>query len=59
MKKQEILRHSLEKNRQKLYDLQKKYGFDDARVLKQSMILDELINQYNRTFYADIKKPTA
>ncbi|MGM1019366.1 MAG: Spo0E family sporulation regulatory protein-aspartic acid phosphatase [Bacillota bacterium] len=59
MKKQEILRYRLEKNRQKLYDLQKEYGLDDARVLKQSMLLDELINQYNRTFYTNVKKPTA
>ncbi|MGG1616432.1 aspartyl-phosphate phosphatase Spo0E family protein [Paenibacillus sp. NRS-1782] len=59
MKKQEILRYRLEKNRQKLYDLQKEHGLDDARVLKQSMLLDELINQYNRTFYTHINKPTA
>ncbi|MGW8957590.1 aspartyl-phosphate phosphatase Spo0E family protein [Paenibacillus sp. NPDC055715] len=58
MKKQEVLRNRLEKNRQKLYDLQKKYGFDDACVLRQSMLLDELINQYNRTFYVHAKKQT-
>jgi hypothetical protein len=59
MKKQESLRQRLEKARQKLYDLQTKYGLGHARVLKQSMVLDELINQYNRTFYARVKKPTA
>jgi hypothetical protein len=59
MKKQEALRQRLEKAREKFYDLQKKHGFGDARVLRQSMLLDELINQYNRTFYAHAKKPTA
>lgn len=59
MKKQEFLHYRLEKNRQKLYNLQEKYGFDNTRVLKQSMILDGLINQYNRCFYANIKKSTA
>ncbi|MGG1619546.1 Spo0E family sporulation regulatory protein-aspartic acid phosphatase [Paenibacillus sp. NRS-1782] len=28
----------------------KQYGFGHACVLEQSMLLDELINQYNRMF---------
>ncbi|AET58981.1 hypothetical protein HPL003_11110 [Paenibacillus terrae HPL-003] len=51
MIRDDILRQRLEKARQKLYDSQAKYGFDHASVLRQSMILDELINQYNRHFY--------
>lgn len=59
MKKKVALRKRIESARQKLYDLALQYGFGHKRVLKQSMVLDELINQYNRNFYAHIKKPPA
>ncbi|WP_342416567.1 aspartyl-phosphate phosphatase Spo0E family protein [Paenibacillus sp. FSL R10-2782] len=59
MIRDDILRQRLEEDRQKLYDLQAKYGFAHASVLKQSMILDELINQYNRHFYVREKNPIA
>ncbi|MDQ0496678.1 MULTISPECIES: aspartyl-phosphate phosphatase Spo0E family protein [Paenibacillus] len=55
----DILRQKLEKARQKLYVLQAKHGFGHASVLRQSAILDNLINQYNRHFYIKEKKPTA
>jgi hypothetical protein len=42
-----IMQH-IEKERQKLHDLQAKFGMLDERVLLQSMLLDELINQYYR-----------
>ncbi|MDY7991289.1 aspartyl-phosphate phosphatase Spo0E family protein [Paenibacillus polymyxa] len=57
MIKDDILRQKLEKARQKMYALQARYGFNHASVLKQSMILDELINQYNHHFYVREKNP--
>lgn len=59
MKKQEALGRRIDRDRQTLYDLAKLYGFNHDRVLKQSRMLDELINQYNRTVYKHTKKPTA
>ncbi|MCP3808690.1 aspartyl-phosphate phosphatase Spo0E family protein [Paenibacillus sp. Lou8.1] len=40
----------VENARQHLHDLYEEYGFGHACVLEQSMLLDELINQYNRMF---------
>ncbi|WP_149096130.1 aspartyl-phosphate phosphatase Spo0E family protein [Paenibacillus terrae] len=40
----------MEHARQHLHDLYEEYGFGHACVLEQSMLLDELINQYNRMF---------
>lgn len=54
-----ILQQRLEKNRQRLYDLQAKYGLGHMYVLRQSIVLDELTNQYNRIYYAKLKKPIA
>ncbi len=59
MGSEETLQQRLEKNRQRLYDLQAKYGLEHIYVLRQSMVLDELINQYNRIYYAKLKKPIA
>nr|WP_025684650.1 aspartyl-phosphate phosphatase Spo0E family protein [Paenibacillus maysiensis] len=59
MESEETLQQRLEKNRQWLYDLQAKYGLGHMDVLRQSMVLDELINQYNRVYYAKLKKPIA
>lgn len=44
------LNQQLESARQRLQDLYEQYGFGHACVLEQSMLLDELINQYNRMF---------
>ncbi|MDY8049640.1 aspartyl-phosphate phosphatase Spo0E family protein [Paenibacillus polymyxa] len=46
----ESLTKQMEGARQRLHDLYKQYGFGHACVLEQSMILDELINQYNRMY---------
>ncbi|MDN4106438.1 aspartyl-phosphate phosphatase Spo0E family protein [Paenibacillus polymyxa] len=47
----ESLTKQMESARQRLHDLYKQYGgFGHACVLEQSMILDELINQYNRMY---------
>ncbi|MGW8959690.1 Spo0E family sporulation regulatory protein-aspartic acid phosphatase [Paenibacillus sp. NPDC055715] len=46
----------MENARQQLHDLFGQYGLGHACVLEQSMLLDELINQYNRIFRP--KKPT-
>ncbi|AET58050.1 hypothetical protein HPL003_06435 [Paenibacillus terrae HPL-003] len=59
MGSEKALQQRLEKNRQRLYDLQAKYGLDHMYVLRQSMVLDELINQYNRMYYTKLKKPIA
>ncbi|AOK91561.1 MULTISPECIES: aspartyl-phosphate phosphatase Spo0E family protein [Paenibacillus] len=59
MIRDDILCQQLEKARQKLYILQAKYGFNHASVLRQSVIMDNLINQYNHLFYIKEKKPTA
>ncbi|WP_431086075.1 Spo0E family sporulation regulatory protein-aspartic acid phosphatase [Paenibacillus sp. 8b26] len=44
------LNQQLESARQRLHDLYKQHGFGHACVLEQAMILDELINQYNRIY---------
>ncbi|MGG1652101.1 aspartyl-phosphate phosphatase Spo0E family protein [Paenibacillus sp. NRS-1780] len=49
---------AVEVARQQLYDLQNKHGFGHASVLKQSMVLGELINQYQYTYYRRKKNPT-
>jgi hypothetical protein len=59
MGSEKTLQQRLEKNRQQLYDLQAKYGLGHMYVLRQSMVLDELINQYNRMYYTKLKKPIA
>lgn len=50
MSTDETLNQQLEAARQRLHDLYKQYGFVHACVLEQSMLLDELINEYNRKF---------
>lgn len=42
------LMQQMEHARQRMHDLYAEYGFGHACVLEQSMLLDELINQYNR-----------
>ncbi|KJD47397.1 aspartyl-phosphate phosphatase Spo0E family protein [Paenibacillus terrae] len=59
MGNEETLQQRLENNRQRLYDLQAKYGLGHMDVLRQSMVLDELINQYHRMYYTKLKKPIA
>ncbi|QNR70524.1 aspartyl-phosphate phosphatase Spo0E family protein (plasmid) [Paenibacillus peoriae] len=45
------LNEQMECARQRLHDLYEQYGgFGHACVLEQSMILDELINQYNHMY---------
>ncbi|KJD44864.1 aspartyl-phosphate phosphatase Spo0E family protein [Paenibacillus terrae] len=50
MNTDETLQQQMENARQQLHDLFEQYGFGHACVLEQSMLLDELINQYNRMF---------
>lgn len=40
----------MEHARQHMHDLYAEYGLGHACVLEQSMLLDELINQFNRMF---------
>lgn len=52
-----LMQLRIEGARNRLYDLAGKYGdFQHPAVIKQSMVLDELINQYNRAG-KQIKKP--
>ncbi|WP_179030963.1 aspartyl-phosphate phosphatase Spo0E family protein [Paenibacillus kribbensis] len=44
------LNQQIESARQRLHDLYKQYGFGHACVLEQAMLLNELINQYNRMY---------
>ncbi|ADO55098.1 MULTISPECIES: aspartyl-phosphate phosphatase Spo0E family protein [Paenibacillus] len=44
------LTQQIEHARQHLLDLYAEYGLGHACVLEQSMLLDELINQFNRMF---------
>ncbi|MCC3378401.1 Spo0E family sporulation regulatory protein-aspartic acid phosphatase [Paenibacillus farraposensis] len=46
----ESLTKQMESARQQLHDLYELYGFGHACVLEQSIILDELINQYNHMY---------
>ncbi|MFB5678023.1 Spo0E family sporulation regulatory protein-aspartic acid phosphatase [Paenibacillus terreus] len=46
----------IEKERQKLHDLQAQFGTLDERVLLQSMLLDELINKYYRIRTAEQRR---
>ncbi|MEC0105779.1 aspartyl-phosphate phosphatase Spo0E family protein [Paenibacillus taichungensis] len=43
-----ILRDQIEQSRQELRRLVERHGMHDDKVLKQSMVLDELINKYTR-----------
>ncbi|OPG89609.1 hypothetical protein B2I21_36150 [Chryseobacterium mucoviscidosis] len=52
-----LMQLRIERARNRLYVLTEKYGdFQHPAVIKQSMVLDELINQYNRAG-EQIKKP--
>ncbi|MFM9276625.1 aspartyl-phosphate phosphatase Spo0E family protein [Paenibacillus jiagnxiensis] len=56
MPEQVSLSQRIEESRQQLYELEQKYGLSHASVLRQSMVLDELINEYNRKFHAQAKR---
>ncbi|MBR2565787.1 MAG: aspartyl-phosphate phosphatase Spo0E family protein [Paenibacillus sp.] len=45
------IKDRIERDRQKLRQLAENHGMQDDKVLKQSMILDELINEYYRFQY--------
>ncbi|SEU23759.1 aspartyl-phosphate phosphatase Spo0E family protein [Paenibacillus sp. NFR01] len=46
----------VERARQKLYQAQKRYGFfTHPKVVKQSVILDELLNEYNGAAQASVQ----
>ncbi|MFB5760944.1 Spo0E family sporulation regulatory protein-aspartic acid phosphatase [Paenibacillus medicaginis] len=51
MPEQENLSLKIEQSRQQLYELEQIYGLTHSSVLRQSMVLDELINEYNRKFH--------
>lgn len=51
MVEKQKMREILDESRDILYILEQKYGLSHPHVLKQSMLLDELINQYNRVYY--------
>lgn len=54
MKDSEILKQGIEQARHKLNKLQDQYYLGHPVVLHQSMVLDELINEYNRHYFKDL-----
>jgi len=49
MKTKEGIRFDIEQERNKLHKMKQRYrDFNHPKVLRQSIVLDELINQYNR-----------
>lgn len=53
-----ILKNRIEEARKRLHSLELLYGgLQHPKVLEQSIILDELINKYNRITYGDSVKP--
>lgn len=48
MRELSILKDQIEQGRQELSRLVDQYGIPNVKVLEQSMVLDELINEYNR-----------
>ncbi|MGG6309451.1 Spo0E family sporulation regulatory protein-aspartic acid phosphatase [Paenibacillus macerans] len=61
MNNSEKIKLRIEIERQELNRLAQRYGLRHKRVIHQSVILDGLINKYNKIMYADIKikKPIA
>jgi len=55
MDDQGFLQNRLEMARQELNNLVLQLGISHPSVLQQSMLLDELINQYNRVYYTRTK----
>ncbi|KQY79523.1 hypothetical protein ASD24_19480 [Paenibacillus sp. Root52] len=51
MNERKKISDQIEWSRQKLCRLAENQGMQDGQVLQQSMILDELINEYNRFKY--------
>ncbi|GEM_PF-1005313 len=45
------IKDKIERNRHELSRLAENHGMQDNKVLQQSMLLDELINEYNRFKY--------
>ncbi|QQZ64543.1 aspartyl-phosphate phosphatase Spo0E family protein (plasmid) [Paenibacillus sonchi] len=57
-KKSMPMQLQIERARKRLHALTEKHrNFLHPAVIKQSMVLDELINQYNRIGEQQIKKP--
>ncbi|GIP52679.1 aspartyl-phosphate phosphatase Spo0E family protein [Paenibacillus vini] len=46
----------IEKERQKLNQLAEQYGLRHKAVLHQSLLLDKLINKYNKAKYAELQR---
>ncbi|WP_223068548.1 aspartyl-phosphate phosphatase Spo0E family protein [Paenibacillus caui] len=55
MKEPETIQHRIEKARLKLNQMEKMYGLKDQKVIRQSMYLDELINQYMQRSLLQLK----
>ncbi|SEU27346.1 aspartyl-phosphate phosphatase Spo0E family protein [Paenibacillus sp. NFR01] len=53
---EESLRNAMEEVRRELNNLQYQYGLGHPCFIRQSMVLDELINQYNRMFYGQTRE---
>ncbi|QOS76488.1 aspartyl-phosphate phosphatase Spo0E family protein [Paenibacillus sp. JNUCC31] len=51
MREPKQIRDQIERNRHELSRLAENHGMQDKQVLRQSMVLDELINEYNHFKY--------
>ena len=58
METKEGIKFSIEQERHKLHKMKRYRDFNHPKVLRQSIVLDELINQYNR-FLLKENKPIA
>ena len=57
MDQHELISVQLEEARQELYQLVFQYGIPHSKVIEQSVIVDTLINSYNRIKYEKRQRP--
>ncbi|RCX18242.1 Spo0E like sporulation regulatory protein [Fontibacillus phaseoli] len=56
MNNKEYIKVRIEKERQILNQLAERYGLRHKAVLNQSLLLDTLINKYNKAKYEDLQR---
>ncbi|WP_106769310.1 Spo0E family sporulation regulatory protein-aspartic acid phosphatase [Paenibacillus faecalis] len=60
MSNSRVIQDSIERERHKLHFLTQEYGaLGHPKVIQQSMVLDDLINQYIKLDKKKVEKPTA
>ncbi|GAB6928506.1 hypothetical protein JCM10914A_24890 [Paenibacillus sp. JCM 10914] len=57
MKTMEVIKNDIEQERHKLHRMKQRYcDFNHPKVLRQSVVLDELLNQYSSSIRATKSK---